>query len=571
MLLGLTVLSSPGCGRVKERVKEQAKAWLRPAAEPAVAEAQPAARPKTKSPKPKMPLGVNLTDVVYYSTSIPFVDVMKMAEDFITLNAAPVPGGKNAWNTGFADKIPRDAEGYPLEIPYVVPGAEAPQIVIAPVAMRVYGGRYTLRYDGDGEIVFHPPNAAKLTMLGPGRGVVEMSAADESFFMSIKRSNRKNHVRNVRLYAPGFDGSDPKQVFHPDFLARLRGVSAIRFMGWGRITGSYVDRWKMRATPEMFQGTWRGVAPEYMVDLANELHADAWINIPHKADDEYVEALAKLVRDRLDKDQRVYIEYSNELWNGLFEQQKYAIERGCQVGLNSVGAYPGACEGGSAYWSAIKWNARRSAEIFRIFEKTFGGTSRIVRLLAGQAAFLHSNENLLGSFYDRKINPVGGQVDALAIAPYFASELGSQLGEKPEGATVGVDEIADRMVRLIPAEVGKRTADNKALADRFGARLIAYESGQHLLAMGERAKDTAFVSKLIAASRSPAMRGAYKQMIDTWLRESDRDLIMLFVYVEKPSQYGSWGMLDSQLQPSEKAPKFLGFLDAMQELTSAAN
>ena len=50
-----------------------------------------------------------------------------------------------------------------------------------------------------------------------------------------------------------------------------------------------------------------GVAPEYIVALANELHADAWISIPHMAQDDYVSGVATLVHNTLNPGQHVYL------------------------------------------------------------------------------------------------------------------------------------------------------------------------------------------------------------------------------------------------------------------------
>lgn len=560
VVLSVLLLAAAGCGRVKQGVK----AVLR-STETAIASAAPA-RARTASAAPKIPLGMNLSSVVYYSTAIPFVDAMKAADDFISMNAVRVPGGKNPWDTKLAEEIPRDALGYPLELPYIVPGAEAPQILITPVAVPLYGGRYTLLYEGEGEITF-PGSTAKITPLGPGRAAVDVESGTSNFFLYLMRSARERPIHNVRLMLPGFDGSDPKQVFHPDFVARLRGVSTLRFVCWmGYLGGSGAAHWQQRVTPAMAQGTSRGVAVEYMVDLANEVGADAWITVPHNADDDYVAQMAKLIARRLDPKLRVYVEYSNEIWNNIFEQHKWSIEQGCKAGLNTLGAYPGACEGGSAFWSGIKWNARRSGQVFRIFEKGFGGTQRLVRVLAGQAGFGHLNEKLLESFYDTKINAVGGQVDAFAIAPYFAQRLGKELASSSERATITPQELARRMAATIDDSVGTRTAENKQLADRFGARLIAYEAGQHLVAMGEQTRDEAFVAKLIEANRQPAMRQAYAHMIDSWLAASGGDVMMLFAYIERPSRAGAWGLLEDQRQPSDAAPKFQGYLDALAKL-----
>jgi hypothetical protein len=55
--------------------------------------------------------------------------------------------------------------------------------------------------------------------------------------------------------------------------------------------------------------------------------------MPHQASDEYVRQFALLVKEKLDPSLKVYIEYSNEVWNGIFAQHRYAEEQGKKIGL----------------------------------------------------------------------------------------------------------------------------------------------------------------------------------------------------------------------------------------------
>lgn len=52
---------------------------------------------------------------------------------------------------------------------------------------------------------------------------------------------------------------------------------------------------------------------EAMLDLANRLDADPWFCIPHLADDDFVRRFAELVKQRLEPERSVYVEYSNEV------------------------------------------------------------------------------------------------------------------------------------------------------------------------------------------------------------------------------------------------------------------
>lgn len=517
---------------------------------------------RTKSKAPRVPLGVNLGSLNYYSPTLPFLDVMKNADNPQTTKAAF--GGP--WNTELIEKLPLDAAGWPLEIPYSGPGVAEPQRVRYSVVALAYPGRYTLLYDGDGEFDF-PAAPVKVLDQAPGVIHLDVQHRDEgSLFMTITRSSKANHVRNVRLILPGFEKDYATQVFHPRFIEQIKGASVLRFMDWQRTNNSELARWKDRATPQLSQSTWRGASIETMVDLANRVEADPWLCVPHLADDDFVEQMAKVVKQRLEPGRVVYIEYSNEIWNGIFSQYKYAAQQGCKTGLNKLGSYAGACDDdGAKMWAGTKWTAKRAAKIFDIFERVFGGTERIVRVLAGQAAFVERNEVLLKAFADPAINPKRVKADALAIAPYFG-QVANDLVEKHGASSVSVETILQQMDASIQEQVRDLTRQNKAVADKYGVRLVAYEGGQHLVATGELMNDESLTQKLIAANRHPRMTQLYEKMFDAWYSASGRDLLVLFNSAELPSKYGSWGLLENQEQLPERAPKYRAFRDQLVKL-----
>ena len=541
----------------------------RPAQRPNKQQPGPEKRPGKKYEPPPVPLGLNLGAVNYYATAIPFVDGWKMSDPFQSTNAGP--GDGRSWNTEVADKIPRDPQGYPLELPARVPGVAAPQILRASVMAAVYSGRYTLLYEGEGDLDF-PASPVTVASRAPGRIELDVQARQGgTIFVAITRSTRGNHVRNIRLILPGFAQTYAQQIFHPTFLARLKGVSTLRFMDWGTTNGSDLERWKDRPVPEGSQAV-RGVSLETMIDLANRLGTDAWFCVPHKADDEYVENMAKLIKARLDPKHRVYIEYSNELWNAIFPQVAWTANKGCAAKLNQIGAYPGSCDNaGSRYWSGIKWQARRSGQIFKIFDQVFAADGkRLVRVLAGQAANQHLNEKLLESSDDPKINLTRTRADVLAVAPYIGGSVAENLVEQGKKDSVNELQILDLLEKDIGPSVGESTRANKKIADKYGVGLVAYEGGQHLVAHGPASQDDRFVQKLIAVQRLPRMGAIYRSMLDAWYKNSGDGLMVLFNYAEAPTKFGSWGLLENQEQRPDAAPKYQAFMERLQKLNFVA-
>ena len=70
---------------------------------------------------------------------------------------------------------------------------------------------------------------------------------------------------------------------------------------------------------------WRGLPYEVIVELINVTKSNVWINIPHNASFYYVTDIANYFNENLNKDSKIFLELSNEIWNGAFASQKYFI------------------------------------------------------------------------------------------------------------------------------------------------------------------------------------------------------------------------------------------------------
>ena len=92
-------------------------------------------------------------------------------------------------------------------------------------------------------------------------------------------------------------------------------------------------------------------------------------------------------------------------------------------------------------------------------------------------------------------------------------------------------------------------AQNKAIADKYGLDLVAYEGGQHVhhsfavrgLKEEETNALTGFLSEFV---RGPEMAQLYDKLWDIWERIGDGPF-MQFTDVSAPSKWGSWGLLSA--------------------------
>ena len=168
------------------------------------------------------------------------------------------------------------------------------------------------------------------------------------------------------------------------------------------------------------------MALEYLIQLSNTLNADPWFCMPHKADDDYVRQFAQMVKSGLKPELKMHIEYSNECWNGIFGQAGYCKDTGKALGLSD-----------NDYQAQLRYYSKRAVEIFEIWEEVFGGTDRLVRVLAAQSANPWTSEQVMDFEEAYK------HADALAIAPYFGNALGDPKTQD-EISKWTVDQVLDR-------------------------------------------------------------------------------------------------------------------------------
>jgi hypothetical protein len=278
------------------------------------------------------------------------------------------------------------------------------------------------------------------------------------------------------------------------------------------------------------------------VDLCNRLNANPWFCMPHLASDDYVRQFAEGVKRNLDPSLKVYIEYSNEVWNGIFQQHRYAEEQGKRLGL---GPKERPWEG------AAMFHARRSVEIFKLWEQVFGSRGRLVRVIAWQAAGgAYWTDNMLLAQQD-----TAKHCDVLAIAPYisFMPSPENKNLQSDEVARWPLEQVLDRVeTHALPECIGWMKTQ-KAVADKYGLKLVCYEAGQHLVGVGGGENNQALTDLLIAANHNPRMGTIYTKYLDAW-RDIGGDLMCIFSSVAASSKWGSWGLLEGADETS--SPKF---------------
>lgn len=474
------------------------------------AQTPPAANPR---------LGMNLSGPADWNTEFPFVDVFRLSRTWISQKQGQ-PWGKGP-------ELQVDEHGW---IKQLEEGcfAETPLCTIHEPG-HYPSGQYTVLYEGEGEIALNPGKIIEQT---PGRIVVEIDSNRPGFFLQIRKTDPKNYVRNIRMIMPGFESTYEKEPFHPAFLKRWQGMACYRFMDWMHTNGSKVKSWADR--PTMADSTWtvKGIPVEVMIDLCNRQKADMWVCMPEMADDEYVKNFAELVKAKLDPSLKVYIEYSNEVWNSMFPSNRYAAQKAKELGLGDP-ARP--WEGSCLYY------ARRSVEIFKIWQQVFGGTDRLQRTLAWQAASgSYWLDGMLLSHIDAK------QVDALAIAPYlsFMPRPGGEGAQSAEEvANWNVEQVLDHAEQKCLPESAKWMQDAAAVARKYNLKLVCYEAGQHLVGVAGGENNDKLTKLFHEANAHPRMGEVYTKYYKAW-EDAGGDLLCHFSSIGSWSKWGSWGLIE---------------------------
>jgi len=526
----------------------------------------------TRQPAPQAPQGaiaVGLAPVTDWAAQQPFLDVMKTARPWLGhlrgqfggIEYAVLVEGGHIDAQGWVRSLPRDASSVGTLILTDLPAAAAPSLE----------GRYVVQFEGAG--VIEP--AGRATNIRYGRGEVrfDYTPGPGSVELRIQRTNKSNPLRNITVVREDRLGLwQGGAVFNPDWTAKIAAFDTLRFMDWMETNNSTQSAWNDR--PQVTDASWAadGVPLEVMLALANSTGKNIWVNMPHLADDAYVRAFAKVVREGFDPTLRVTVEYSNEVWNYQFEQARWAdAQAQSRWQMADVGT---------------QFYAMRAAEIARIWSDEFAGQEgRLVNVISSQTGWLGLEDNILNAplvvaegapkpatAFDayaitgyfggilgleaRKAQVVGWLDESLARAADqaqaqgltgqarqdtidatqfdYATALAAQ--ELQDGSISGenVDTVSDLRNRVWPyhADVAKQA----------GLELIMYEGGTHVVGIGAQVDDARLTAFFQHFNYTPEMGKLYTALRAGWA-EVGGHLFNAYADIYVPTKWGSWGAL----------------------------
>ncbi len=485
------------------------------------------------------PIGTNVNGLSYWNTGLPFLDSFKTSSPWLS-------GANNEWNDG--RKLDLDARGW---VRSLKPGQAANMALFSGTAnfSGTLAKRHVVLYEGTGSLQYG--ELAKLVERGEHRDIIQIESGEGNAAITLSATDPGDYIRNIRII-PEAVKPKPGELFNPLFLKQLEGYHALRFMIW-MLGESSEDiaarRWSRRPLLEDARWTIKGAPVEAMTALANRTGADPWFTMPHAADDDYVRRFAQMVKQSLDPKLKVYVEYSNEVWNTVYPQTAYAREKGLALGLSKD---PGE--------ATLRFYAKRAVEMFSVWEGIFG-KERLVRVLAFQSDIdpAYADEVAL-SFGDTR-----NHVDALAIGPYFGTELAADAAGVERLKKMPLDELMRELESSALPKAKAQMLAHAAAARKYGLPLIAYEGGQHLWNMsGQEAPEVS--SLFLAANRDPRMGALYSRYLKDWA-EAGGGLFMHLLDCGLFKNDGNWGALEYLAQPRADAPKY----DALRRFMEDGN
>ncbi len=553
---------------------------------------------------------------------MPFADIFRTARPFAELSAVGTFLDENGWVVGYA-------EGVNFARTKLLQGALDDSIP---------EGKYTVIYEGEGILEFGSSGAVSNVKKISGENKYtfdlklnsfdledEVAASDTNAFnMNIKDINTSDPIKNIRIAMPGgtcagnpflrVDSQDECPdgdiyesfaerleadrntiIFNPDYLAFLRNFKVVRMMNLMEASlkklcfspddcPAGVGTWDHRAKLE--DAVWggndgrtpdedhKGVPIEVMVELANTLQRDIWVNMPHVADNDYVKTYAKYVHENLDTNLKAYVEYSNEVWNPGFSAHSYAVAKGKELGYETV---PEVFEGSNRdedYFARLRFYSKRAEEILILWKAQFGGDSetRLVRVLGSFIGDKVLTEQMLKNSIVNTDN-----IDAVAIAPYFFGcpyeaiciDAPNNLLEATtvDDVFAAIDQSSDIDVKSLDGTI-EAVKGQLTITSAYNVKLVSYEGGQHLVTgvLGSNdvtEDDKARLRGLFnQANRDPRMKQRYITFLNAWKDLSDEGTSLFTLYTLPQSYYrfGNFGMKEHLNMPRNDSPKFDGVM-----------
>ena len=528
-------------------------------------------------------LGINVGDLGKLSSSIPFIDIFKISKGWYTSCEFDWGAGqpidpdctrKTSLNTREQNLLHLDGNGWVRDLPSPQDSPVFTSVTsVWKLSEHFPTGRYVVLFDGKGRMKI--TGDLRIAWQRPGHIEFDLLSPKRNLKLQITRTDPErtgDYIRNIRIVPKKYEND--RRVFNPDYLSRIRPMQTIRFMPWTNPRGNEAVEWQERIGIGASHYTGKkGVPAERMIDMANAINSTPWLSIPYKASDDYMRQYARMVKKRLRKDQKVYLEYSNEVWNVIFPSATYAARKADKLWNFPYKKVKGIKR---RVLLAANWYAKRSVEMCQIWKQEFGSQRNRVQCVVGTLFSVPwLGKEILDCPLWKQANGCGRYMDAYGVGPYFGDYIAkkenrdtikSWLHDRDGGLSRLFEEIMEGgQIKKGPKGgamqlVQEQMQANKKNADKYRLPMVAYEAGQHLIRFDppHTVKEPEVLNLFMSAQRDPRMKAAYDKYLHTWASNGG-GLMLHFYGIGEPEPKNFFGMLEYLHQPS--TPKYAALLD----------
>jgi hypothetical protein len=360
---------------------------------------------------PPLRVGVGIGGLSYWDRSFAMADVGRQAQ---------VRGLDWSYN------VLRDANGYPKQDFQLIYSSTK---IAAGTYKLIFSGRATVSAGGAGvvqnKIWDAATNQTSADLVLPTDVTGNVWLKFSNTWQNIDSASGDG-VSGIHLWRPGYL-SNGSALFTKEFAATMQRFRILRGMDLVNANNNPQVSWQERTKPDYFGMTGaNGQSWELLVALANATGRDIWLNVPARADDDYITKLAQLVRygsdgnlpytspqanpayAPLNAGLKVYVEYGNEIWNSGPGFQGFGWALALANTWKGDPTHPIAFDGAQTdqYIALRRWIAYRSSSISLKFRDVFGDNammSTVRPILAGQVGngnlYLSNGLQWAQSFY----------------------------------------------------------------------------------------------------------------------------------------------------------------------------
>lgn len=503
-------------------------------------------------------MGVNLDGPNDYSVMRPFIDVVKTARQ--PWGSVDIP---------YADgSIPVDADGWP----------EDDFGVLLFSGQSNVGGDYKFSFTGVADI---PSNKTNFTVVSKTydagtnttSGVLRFPESDTSmngyvaFTNTAREPESDPGITNLKILRPGYANDDA--IFTKTFLSLVEPFGVIRFMDALKTNGNLTESWNDRS--KLTSATWSlktGWPYEVILKFMQVTGKDVWINIPAHANEEFYDELSDLLRSETPQGQRVYFEYSNEVWNGLFEQFDYNTDQAELENAADSGLYgPYVSVQNKYYWGWCRTAAQCAKLKVKLCPELVASgidDPRFRAIYATQLGYSpagHQVEQAFNHIADYYAPPEY-IFEAIAVAPYYGtSNTTSSIDWNSDSLTA--EEVANAILYGAQDNTASKTRfiDFRNMAANYGVKLFAYEGGNDITQANHSVPAKSAAQKLLQVGK------AVETSVGSWLSTDPNTIYCYFNVCSKNNANGYWGLTDKQTDLSQ--PKYVAASKLAKQYTMA--